>query len=51
MLLLFAVVAEVLLDRIQQECPEILVRAYADDTAVVTTNFQRDAPKLQRIFD
>ena len=49
--LLYAIVAEVLLDRIEKECPDMLVRAYADDTAVVTTDFQRDAPKLQRIFE
>ena len=47
--LLYAVVAEVLLDRIEYECPAVLVRAYADDTAVVTTDFRRDGPVLQCI--
>ena len=44
-------VAEILLDRIEQECPNILVRAYADDTALVLKDFWKDAPKLPRIFD
>ena len=48
--LLYAVVAEVLLDRIEHECPAALVRAYADDTAVVTTDFRRDGPVLQCIY-
>ena len=37
--------------QISQECPDLLVRAYADDTAIVTHNFWQDAPRLQRIFD
>ena len=49
--LLYATVAEVLMDRIEQDCPDVLVRAYADDTALVLTDFWKDAPKLQRIFD
>ena len=48
--LLCAIIAEVLLDKIEKECPETMARAYADDTAIVTNNFQRDAPTLQQIF-
>ena len=49
--LLYAVISDVLLARILDECPGICVRAYADDTALVTNDFWRDAPILQRIFD
>ena len=37
--LLYAAVAEVFLDKISAECPEAFVRAYADDTAIATSNF------------
>ena len=49
--LLYATVAEVLMDRIEAECPNTLVRAYADDTALVLKDFWLEAPKLQRIFE
>ena len=48
--LLYAVVAEVLLEKISEVCPDLMTRAYADDTAVVTPSFWKDAPKLQQVF-
>ena len=48
--LLYATVAEVLMDKIEQDYPDTLVRAYADDTALVLTNFWHEAPILQQIF-
>ena len=49
--LLYAVISDILLARILEECPDMCVRAYADDTAVVTSDFWRDAPRLRRVFD
>eukprot|EP00959_Pyramimonas_sp_CCMP1952_P171257 3578483-Pyramimonas_sp.AAC.1 len=49
--LLYAICAEFLLDKIQATCPGTLARAYADDTAVVSTNIWADAPKLTALFD
>ena len=49
--LFYAVISDVLLAHISDECPGICVRAYADDTALVTSDFWRDAPRLQRVFD
>ncbi|CAK0822989.1 unnamed protein product [Prorocentrum cordatum] len=49
--LLYATVAELLLDRIEQECSGTLVRAYADDTALVFTDYWQEAPLLQRMFE
>ena len=48
--LLFAVVADVLLRRLQRELSDITVRAFADDTAVVSTDFARQAPLIMQIF-
>ena len=48
--LLYATVAEVLLDKIEQQCPGTLTRCYADDTALVINNFWDEAPILQDIF-
>jgi len=48
--LLYATVAEVLLDAIEHRCPNILTRCYADDTALVANNFQEEAPRLQKLF-
>ena len=48
--LLYATIAEVLLDRIEAECPNTMVRAYADDTALVLNDFGEEAPILQRII-
>ena len=48
--LLYATVAEVMLDMIEHQCPGTLARCYADDTALVLNNFWAEAPTLMRIF-
>ena len=48
--LLYAICAELLIERIQMELPSAVVRAYADDTAVLVQNLWTDIPKLARIF-
>ena len=48
--LLYAVIAEVLLDNIEHQCTHCLVRAYADDTALVVENMWQDGPTLPRLF-
>ena len=42
--LLYALCAELLIERIRMEIPSALVRAYADDTAVLIQNLWTDAP-------
>ena len=49
--LLYAIVAELLLERVVQTCPDVMVRAYADDTATVLNDFGSEAPKIQQIFE
>ena len=48
--LIYATVAEILMDKIEQECPQTMVRAYADDTALTLRDFWQEAPALARIF-
>ena len=48
--LIYATVAEVLMDKIEDRCPDTLVRAYADDTALVLRDFWKEGPILQQIF-
>ena len=48
--LLYAICAELLIERIRMEIPTALVRAYADDTAVLIQNLWTDTPVLARIF-
>ena len=48
--LLCATVAEVLMDRIEALSPNTLVKAYADDTALVLRSFQKEAPIIMEIF-
>ena len=48
--LLYATVAELLLDMIKQQCPGRRTRCYADDTALVFNNFWEEAPTLMNIF-
>ena len=48
--LLYAICAEILIERIRMEIPSAIVRAYADDTAVLLQDLQRDAPTLAKIF-
>ena len=49
--LLYALAAETLLEQISVSLPGIFVKAYADDTAVVLTDFWTQAPKLAQIFE
>ena len=49
--LLYALAADALLEKISVSLPEVFVRAYADDTAVVLTDFWRQAPVLANIFE
>ena len=49
--LLYAICAELLIERIRMELPTAVVRAYADETAVLVQNIWIDIPKLARIFN
>jgi len=49
--LIFAVVADVLLRRISTEFPLEILRAFADDTAMVVSDFFASAPRIKAIFD
>ena len=49
--LVYALAAELLLDKLEHELGDIFVRAYADDTAVLVQNLWRDAPLLAEIFE
>ena len=48
---MYAVVAELLLDMVEHKLSDVMIRAYADDTALVFKNFTRDAPKVAKIFE
>jgi hypothetical protein len=48
--LIYALVAEVMVDKIAVLDPEMLVRAYADDTALVIRDFWAAAPCLANFF-
>ena len=48
--LLYAICAELLIERIRMELPTAVVRAYADDTAVLIQNLWTDTPILAKIF-
>ena len=47
--LLFALAADVLLEKISVALPSAWVRAYADDTAVILSDFWHQAPKLAEV--
>ena len=49
--LLYALAADALLEKICTTLPGIWARAYADDTAVVLSDFWGQAPALADIFD
>ena len=49
--LLYAIVADLLLETIAMKCPEALVKAFADDTAVVVPAFWQDVGALQEVFN
>jgi hypothetical protein len=44
--LIYALVAEVMMDKLGTLDPDMLLRAYADDTALVVRDFWQAAPKL-----
>ena len=48
--LLFAIVADILLRRLEDKFPSALRRAYADDLAMVTTNFLISAKPIMHLF-
>lgn len=48
--LLYAVCADLLIERIRSKLPSAVIRAYADDTAVLVQNLWNDAPILEKIF-
>ena len=48
--LVYALVAEVLLDRLEQQVEGIFVRAYADDTALIVQDLEAATPKLENLF-
>jgi len=47
---LFAIAADVLLRRIRRLVPSVLVRAYADDIALILPQWREEAPRLQRVL-
>ena len=49
--LVYALAAELLLDKLEQEFEDLFVRAYADDTCLVVKNFFNAAPQLARTFN
>jgi hypothetical protein len=49
--LIYAVVGEVLTDKLESTCPDMLVRDYADDTALGVRDFWKTTPLLQGLFD
>ena len=49
--LLYAIAADALLEKVSALIPDAVVRAYADDTAVVLTDFWSQAPLLAHAFD
>ena len=48
--LIFAVVADVLLRKLAKAFPSQMVRAFADDTAMVVDNFHRYSEEIMRLF-
>ena len=48
--LLYAICAELLIERIRMELPSAVIRAYADDTAVLIQNLWTDTSTLAKIF-
>ena len=49
--LLYAVAAEALMDHLESIAPGIFIRAYADDTALITHDFWDVAPRLSAAFE
>ena len=48
--LLFAIVADILLRKLVSTFPDALMRAFADDTAMVADNFPTQAPIIMQLF-
>ena len=48
--LLYAVCADLLIERRRSKIPSAVVRGYADDTAVLVQDLWKDAPVLATIF-
>ena len=48
--LIFALVMDILLRRIQDKLPEVVIRAFADDIALVIPDIEAAMPILQEIF-
>ena len=49
--IVYAMVAEILLDRLEQQVEGIFVRAYADDTALIVQNIASAIPTLEKLFE
>ena len=49
--LVYALVAEVLLDKLEQEVDGLYAKAYADDTAIILKDFWASLPTVTRIFE
>ena len=49
--LIFAVVVDLLLRKLEMTLPELTRRAFADDLAVVTKDWWRDLPILRTVFE
>ena len=48
--LIYAVVAEVLLDNLEHHCAQLVVRSYADDTAIVVEDIWAEGPMISQLF-
>jgi hypothetical protein len=49
--LLYALAADALLEKISKSVDDVWVRAYADDTAIIVTDFWEQAPRLAEVFE
>ncbi len=49
--LIYVAVVEFFLDLLQHQFPEMLIKAYADDTALLTDNLERDVGQLEELFN
>ena len=49
--LLYVIAAGALIEKICTAMPDVMVKAYADDTAVVLTDFWKPAPQLASILE
>ena len=49
--IVYAMVAEVLLDKIEADCENVFVRAYADDTVLIIQDMEKTIPILEKLFE